>query len=183
MSFGAGTYKVEEYDHDWGRSDERWTMHCVKCRPRYLAYQYAHTEKGRNWLTYVWVPKTSAEQLSRLDDALKEGEARILEHATDRYLDRWMAIGRSADSKKRLWEILTDSGATPYPSLTTFYKHAKRIGVERYWRSEFSVRNVPRIIGALNIKDTALETPMVQLDQMRTQRENFESSMIAAGFS
>jgi hypothetical protein len=180
---GGGTYKVEEIDHDWGQSDERWTMQCAECRKRYVAFQYAYTEKGRHWRAYEWVLRRNADELSRLDAALNETEAEILQLAAGCYLDLWMALCDSSAPKKRLWEILTDDGAVPYPSLTTFYKHAKRLGFERYWRGEFAVRNLPRIIEALDIGDATLSAQIAHLAEMRTQRQAFESELIANGFS
>jgi hypothetical protein len=180
---GGGTYKVEEFDHDWGQSDEHWTMQCTECRQRYVAFQYAYTEKGRHWRAYVWVLRSNADELSRLDAVLNDTEAEILERAAGSYFDQWMALCDSSAPKKRLWEILTDDGTAPYPSLTTFYKHAKSLGVERYWRGEFSVRNLPRIIKALDIRDARLSVQLAHAVEMRTQRQAFESGLIAAGFS
>lgn len=180
---GGGTYKVEEFDRDWGQSDERWTMQCAECRQRYVAFEYAYTEKGRHWRAYVWVLRRNADELSRLDAELNETETEILKRAAGSYLDPWMALCDSSAPKKRLWEILTDDGAVPYPSLTTFYKHAKRLGVERYWREEFAVRNLPRIIEVLGIKDATLSAQIAHLAEMRTQRQAFESGLIAGGFS
>lgn len=180
---GGGTYKVEEFDHDWGQSDERWTMQCAECQQRYVVFQYAYTEKGRHWRAYVWVLRRNADELSRLDAMLNETEAEILKRAAGRYLDLWMALGGSSAPKKRLWEILTDDGAVPYPSLTTFYKHAKRLGVERYWCGEFAIRNLPRIIEVLDIRDATISAQIAHLAEMRTRRQAFESGLIASGFS
>jgi hypothetical protein len=180
---GRGTYKVDEFDHDWGQSDERWTMQCLECRQRYVAFQYAYTEKGRHWRAYVWVLRSNADELSRLDAALNETEAKILKRAAASYLELWMALCDASAPKKRLWEILTDGGVAPYPSLTTFYKHAKRVGIEHYWRQEFSIRNMPRIIEALGIKDAALSTQFARFAEMRTQRQAFELELTAGGFA
>jgi hypothetical protein len=158
-------------------------MQCAECRQRYIAFQYAYTEKGRHWRAYVWVLQSNADELSRHDAALKETEAEILRRAADSYLDQWMALCDPSAPKTRLWEILTDGGAAPYRSLTTFYKHAKRVGVERYWREEFSIRNLPRIIEALDIKDDMLSAQHAHAVAMRTQRQAFESELIAGGFA
>ena len=180
---GGGTYEVAEFDRDWGQSDERWTMQCAECRQRYVAFQYAYTEKGRHWRAYVWVLRSNADELSRLDAALNETDTETLKRAADSYLDPWMALCDSSAPKKRLWAILTDGGAMPYPSLTTFYKHTKRLGVAHYWRGEFAVRNLPRIIEVLGIKDATLSAQIAHLAEMRTQRQAFESGLIAGGFS
>lgn len=180
---GRGTYKVEEFDRDWGQSDERWTMQCVECRQRYVAFHYAYTEKGRHWRAYVWVLRSDADELSRLDAVLKETEAQILESAAVSYLEAWMALCYTSAPKKRLWEILTDGGAAPYPSLTTFYKHAKGVGIERYWRHEFSIRNMPRIIEFLGIDDAMLRAQLARVAELRTQRQAFELELTAGGFA
>jgi hypothetical protein len=158
-------------------------MQCPECRRQYVALEYAYTEKGRHWRASVWVLRRNADELSRLDAVLNETETEILERAAGSYLDRWMALCESPAPKKRLWEVLTDAGAVPYPSLTTFYKHAKTLGVERYWRGEFAVRNLPRIIEALGIKDATPGVQLARLTEMRTQRHSFKSALIAGGFS
>ncbi len=96
---GRGTYKVEEFDHDWGQSDEHWTMECTECWQRYVVFQYAYTEKGRRWRASVWVPRSNADELSRLDAALNDTEAEILKHAAGSYLDQWMALCDSSAPK------------------------------------------------------------------------------------
>jgi hypothetical protein len=158
-------------------------MQCVECRQRYVAFQYAYTEKGRHWRAYVWVLKSNVDELSRLDAALNETEAEILERAAVSYLAPWMALCDISAPKKRLWEILTDGGAAPYPSLTTFYKHAKRVGIEHYWRHEFSIRNIPRIIESLGIDDAVLSAQLARVAELRTQRQDFELELTAGGFA
>lgn len=32
---GESTYTIQERSDDWGRSDERWIMNCVKCKDLY----------------------------------------------------------------------------------------------------------------------------------------------------
>ncbi len=158
-------------------------MQCTECRRQYVAFEYAYTEKGRHWRAYIWVLRRNADELSRLDTALNETETEILERAASSYLDRWMALCESSTPKKGLWEVLTDAGAVPYPSLTTFYKHVKASGLKRYWRGEFAVRNLPRIIEALGIKDATLGVQLARLTEMRAQRHTCESALIADGFS
>jgi hypothetical protein len=158
-------------------------MQCLECKQRYVAFQYVYTEKGRHWRAYVWVFRTDADELSRLDAALNETEGATLERAAVSYLEPWMELCDTSAPKKRLWEILTDGGAAPYPSLTTFYNHSKSVGIEHYWRQEFSVRNMPRIIEALGIKDAALNAQLARVAEMRTQRQAFESELTASGFA
>lgn len=68
-------------------------------------------------------------------------------------------------------------------SAPTFYKHAKRVGIERYWRHEFSIRNMLRIIESLGIDDAVLSAQLARVAELRTQRQDFELELTAGGFA
>lgn len=180
---GNGTYTVAVSANDWGRSTEQWTMRCEDCRSGYALFDFTLREKDWQWIAHVWVRKSDHLALNALDEKIAGLADRTEQQARSALLEQWMALPSSVGSKKRLWELLTDSGATEYPSLAAFYAQVRRIGLDRYWEQEFSLSNMNRVLAVLDHDDQEIQTAMGQLDHLRNERSEQERRIIADGFA
>lgn len=180
---GNGTYAVAVSATDWGGSTEQWTMRCDDCRTQYALFDFTQREKDRQWIAHVWVRASDGLALNALDEKIAGATASIEQQARSALLEQWMALPPSVESKKRLWELLTDSGAIEYPSLATFYAQVRRIGLDRYWEQEFSLSNMNRVLAVLDHDDHEIQTAMGQLDHLRNERSEQERRLIADGFA
>jgi hypothetical protein len=180
---GSGTYSVTTSANDWGGATERWTMGCRNCRSEYALLEYAYREKDRQWLGYVWIDSADRKRLDALTEAIDDSEKQLLIDARAAYFDRWMELTQSASTKKQLWSLLTNDGARPYPKLPTFYNHVRRIGLEHSWASEFSYPNLSRIVEVIDPSDQSLADHLTNAAQRRTERDEFEESLVENGFS
>lgn len=180
---GNGTYAVALSANDWGRSTEQWTMRCGECRCRYVLLDYTLREKDRQWLAQVWVLASDRLSLGTLDEEITDAEASIEQRARLTLLDEWMSLPSTVGSRKRLWELMTDSGEIEYPSLSTFYAQVRRIGLDRYWEQEFSPRNMSRILVVLEHDDHELRSALDQLGKLKAKRVEMENRLISEGFA
>jgi hypothetical protein len=98
-------------------------------------------------------------------------------------MERWMALCGSKANKKQLWELLTDPADSYAHSLSTFYKHAQRVGLERHWRQQFSIRHMRRIIDVLGLDYDELRASLDQIDTMQAEQTALEDDYRRSGFS
>lgn len=178
---GQGRYRTEEWVGDWGQSDERWTMFCPSCERSYVAFRHAFTENGRNWIGLVWIRRDDQARLTALDHELDDARRITAADAEAGHLEQWMQLCADGVSKKHLWSVLTDNGAIAYPSLSTFYKHAGRRGVRRYWQEEFCLRNLSRIMHVLDVDDQRLTDGLALVSRLERQRTQLEEELVAGG--
>lgn len=179
---GKGVYRIEEWIDDWGGSREVWTMVCTACRKEYVVFEYGYTEKGRNWIGHNWITRDQDRALDRVRCQIRAIGTKTLQHAETKYVERWMALCHSTPNKKGLWMLLNDPEDPWSPSLSTFYKHARQVGLERYWRQQFSIRHMRRIINILRLDDTEIWASLDQIDEMQNKQEALEKSYQRSGF-
>lgn len=180
---GSGSYEVAVSANEWGRSTEQWAMRCGECRSKYVLFDYTLREKDRQWLAQVWVLASDRLLIRAHEEEITVAEASIEQRGRLTLLKEWMSLPSTVGSKKRLWELLTDSGAIEYPSLSTFYAQVRRIGLDRYWEREFSPRNMARILVVLEHDDHELHSALHQLAKLRVKRVEMENRLISEGFA
>jgi hypothetical protein len=131
---GAGTMtNVMEMD-DWNRTRSSTEIHCPACEEKRFREREAYQAR-----------ESRRAELLRTATQL----------ATDRYLQRWLALFAGM-SKKAAWKLYT--GGSGYPALGTFYQHVIHSGsLSKYmeWCFPNDLEKSLRIIGA---EDKEIET-------------------------
>jgi hypothetical protein len=179
---GSGSYCAEEWVSDWGGSRERWTMLCPTCREQYTIFSFAYREKTSSWIGYRWVTRQEDEIHTALAQEVSAAADELLAEARTRHLERWMSLCRNR-TKKQLWELLNDPRDAASPALSTFYKHARRLGLERHWGHEFSVPNMRQILDVLGVDDAELALAVGRLAELQRDLATMEAALRTSGFS
>lgn len=128
---GTETYTFEM--DDWNRTRSSTEIHCPTCREK--RQQQSEAEQARENLR---------------DELLRTAK----QLATERYLDRWLALF-AATTKKAAWERYT--GGSGYPALGTFYQHVKHSGSLSKYMEWCLPNDLERSLKILGVEDTEIE--------------------------
>lgn len=166
---GKGRYSVVYRSDDWGRSDERWAMHCEHCSETHGLYSYNINRKGIDETYYGWLPESGLAEILRLNKKISHEERTL---AT--YLKAVHAIGWhrhfNGKTKKAIWRELTDDGSD-YPSLSTFYDHVRRSGLDQILGSYLTYSHIKTLIRILQPKDTKLSAQVKAVKRLKRSLE------------
>lgn len=158
-------------------------MVCPICRKGYVVYEYGYTEKGKHWIGRNWITKDQNRALENVKGRITTAAQKTLARTEREHMERWMALCQPPANKKQLWTLLTDGGNSYSPSLSTFYKHVQRVGLERHWRQQFSIPHMRRIIEVLDIEDEELQAALDRIDTMHGEQATLEAEYRRSGFS
>jgi hypothetical protein len=112
---------------------------------------------------------------------LESFKDRVLSIARARCFDTWMHRFSNATTRKKMWELLTDSGSR-YPSLPTFYQHTRGSDPQRYLASAFTFDNLPWILSQIASADPELSDFLAEASQMEQRIEAQERALRREGF-
>lgn len=144
---GKGEFEVIHRSDDWGRHETRYEMLCPDCKKKYIydnTLIYAHPGKE---IERGWTLKSVIEAEQRHRAGLEE-KVRLA------YLKIWKSKFEMLTAKKDIWELLTLNGKY-YPSLGTFYIHAKgksRKQILEYIDGFFKYSELRRIFEVCGVK-------------------------------
>lgn len=169
-----GHYLVIQRSDDWGRSDERWEMHCPACAEKYGLYSATYNRKGMDETFSGWVPRPVLHEVATAEQTAQEAEKRLTDVASTQFGARWRAHF-DGKAKKAIWRELTEDGEH-YPSLGTFYAHVRDSGMDRVlarYLDRRELATVVRILGpaaaALTARISEVERLEEALDQRRSE--------------
>lgn len=170
---GVGHYTVIARSDDWGRSDERWEMHCVSCRANYALYTYHHNRKGLIETYYGWLPVVFMHELTALETAIEGEKSQLTEYANKHYGERWHNHF-NGKPKKTIWRELTQEGKE-YPSLSTFYSHARNSSLPSLLNNYFRYREIQTVIRVLELNDGNLDALIEHIQKLEKECEEKHS--------
>ena len=129
----AGTMTHFMEMDDWNRTRSSTEIHCPTCREKRSRELDANQARER-----------------RRDELLRTAK----QLATDRYLEKWLALFTGM-SKKAAWERYT--GGSGYPALGTFYQHVKHSGsLSRYMEWCFP-NDLEKSLQTLGVEDKEIQ--------------------------
>lgn len=177
---GLGSYLVVVLSDDWGRTEERWEMRCLKCSSEFALYKYHYQDSGEVWPAYVWVRVEALHRVHAAEANLATFQDRVIATAKSRHLAQWMNHFAPASSRKDLWRRLTDNGKR-YPSLSTFYQHTRGSDPLEYVAQRFTFQDLAWILEKLAIEDKELDDSLHQAARMERDLSLLKANLIRQG--
>jgi hypothetical protein len=168
---------------DWNRHEECWEMNCPECQQNFRLYIDHYRHKGLTHEVHLWVPTSSLNKVKHIEKQLETAKAEVTEIATVRYTGRWLQRFEDAKTKKEVWRRLTGDGKRRhYPSLSTFYDHVRRIGLEVYLRNEFTYNNLPDIMQSLAVVDSEIHERREQISAIESDLDQARRQLKKVGY-
>lgn len=137
---GKGYIIKEYYMDDWNRSDTKSYFECDYCKEKQLKEQIKTKE-------------------------MYDACSKIVSYFNNTYLNQLVLYFKSAKNKKAIWKMASDL-KLEYRTLSNFYTHNRSLSmlaIDSYVKSLVTVRNIPRLMNILKIKDSTIDMELPDL--------------------
>ena len=131
-------------------------MDCPRCKADYGLYSYETKRSGMTETDYGWVPKRLLDELKELTKKQDDVRRKVADFLEKRYTNRWHEHFKGM-SKRAIWNELTNEGRN-YPSLATFYSHARHWGLEKVLNRYLVYREVETVGRVLKLGSSELDS-------------------------
>ena len=155
---------------DWGRLERRWEMVCSKCIDNYRLFTSYKTRMGITEPNLRWVPKSLVDQITGLERQIDREIQRGSQYVKSLYTTGWQQYF-DGKSRKAIWRELTQDGAL-YPSISTFYSHARQVGIDQVLDSYLGYHNIQIVVDVLGLEDNWPDESIQAIQKLEVDKEN-----------